>query len=150
MVYAIPKTRFGAMLPQPFDAAGREMSHLFDALWNSVQNGQTAERTWFAPAALWEEGDCFHVEADLPGVQRESLELTLEKNILRISAERQAPEAERTYWHNERAFGRVERSITLPETVDPDSIEASLKDGVLLVKLRKRPESLAKRIEIKS
>ena len=91
-----------------------------------------------------------YVEADLPGVQRESLELTLEKNILRISAERQAPEGERTYWHNERAFGRVERSITLPETVDPDSIEASLKDGVLLVKLRKRPESLAKRIEIKS
>lgn len=150
MVYALPKARFGAMLPQPFDGAGREVSQIFDALWNTVQNGASAERNWFAPAALWEEGDCFYVEADLPGVQREQLELTLEKNVLRVSAERQAPQGERTYWHNERAFGRVERSITLPETVDPDSIEASLKDGVLLVKLHKRPESLAKRIEIKS
>jgi HSP20 family protein len=78
------------------------------------------------------------------------LELTLEKNVLKIGAVRKAPEGDRTYWHNERGYGRVERTVNLPETVDGESIDAQLKDGILTVKLQKRPESLPKRIEIKS
>lgn len=150
MVRSLPLTRVGAMFPKSADTLPRDMGWLFESLWNSVPAGGGSERTWYAPAALWEEGDSFFVEADLPGVQREQLEVTLEKDVLRISAERQPTTGERTYWHNERGYGRIERTVTLPETVDPESIEASLKDGVLLVKLLKRREAQAKRIEIKS
>lgn len=145
---ALTSSRWGTMFPKPFDG-GREVSQLFNELFQSVANGQGEPRTWFASAALWEAGDCFYVEADMPGVQREDIDVTLEKNVLRVSAERKAPQGERTYWHNERGYGRVERSITLPETVDPDSIEAELKDGVLYLKIQKRPEALPKRIDIK-
>jgi HSP20 family protein len=135
------------MFARPFELANREMNQLFDALWS----GEGARPAgWFAPASLWEEGDSFFVEAEMPGVASDQLELTLEKNVLRIAAERKSPEGERTYLHNERVYGRIERSVTLPETVDSDSIEAQLKDGILLVKLHKRPESLPKRIEIKT
>lgn len=145
---ALTGSRWGTMFPKPFEGS-RDVNQLFDALLSSVSNSPAAERTWFATAALWEEGDCFHVEADMPGVQREDIDVTLEKNVLRVGAERKAPQGERTYWHNERGYGRVERSITLPETVDPESIEAQLKDGVLYLSIRKRPETLPKKIDIK-
>jgi HSP20 family protein len=57
---------------------------------------------------------------------------------------------ERKYWHNERVFGEVARVITLPDTVDPDSVEASLSDGVLHVMIAKRPETQPKKISVKS
>src|SRR5690606_32301135 len=123
---ALANPRWGTMLPRPFDVAQREFNDLFDALLQSVHDRTNGMRTWYAPAALWEEGDCFHVEAEMPGVERDAIDVTLEKNVLRITAERKQPEGERTYWHNERGYGRVERSITLPETVDPDSITAEL------------------------
>ncbi len=145
---ALTNSRWGTMFPKTFEGS-RDVNQLFDALMQSVNRPGTEGRTWFATAALWEAGDCFYVEADLPGVKREDIEVTLEKNVLRVSAERKGPEGERTYWHNERGYGRVERSITLPETVDPDSIEAELKEGVLYLTIRKRPESLPKRIDIK-
>jgi HSP20 family protein len=133
------------MFPKSLDAA-RDVNQLFDAFF---QNANGAGRTWFAAAALWEANDSFYVEVEMPGVQREDIEITLEKNVLNLAAERKSPEGERTYWHNERGYGRVERSITLPESVDPDSIEAELRDGVLHLKLSKRPETMPKRIEIK-
>jgi len=145
---ALTNSRWGTMFPKPFEGQ-RDMNQLFDALLQSVNSASAEARTWFAPAALWEAGDCFYVEADMPGVNREDVEVTFEKNVLRVAAERKAPEGERTYWHNERGYGRVERTIKLPETVDPDSIEAELKDGVLYLKISKRPESLPKKIDIK-
>jgi HSP20 family protein len=146
---ALSSSRWQTMFPKSFESA-RDMNQLFDAFLQSATTNGGPARTWFSAAALWEAGDCFYVEADMPGVKREDVELTLEKNVLRIAAERKAPEEERNYWHNERGYGRVERSVTLPESVDPDSIEAELRDGVLNIKLHKRPETLPKRIEIKS
>lgn len=145
---ALTNSRWGTMFPKPFEGQ-RDVNQLFDALLQSVNSASDEVRTWFAPAALWEAGDCFYVEADMPGVQREDVEVTFEKNVLRVAADRKAPEGERTYWHNERGYGRVERTIKLPETVDPESILAELKDGVLYLKISKRPESLPKKIEIK-
>ena len=74
---------------------------------------------------------------------------TLEKNVLRVAATRTAPAGERKYWHEERAYGQLERHFTLPETVDPDGIEALLEDGVLHLTLAKKPEAQPKKIEVK-
>ena len=140
------RPRWSVVLPRPFEGAQREMDHLFDSVFG---NGNGSAGGLAAPASLWEEQDRWCIEVDLPGVRQEDVEITHEKQTLRIAAERKAPEGERNYAHNERSYGRVDRLISLPETVDPEKIEAELKDGVLLVTLAKRPEVQPKKINVK-
>ena len=75
---------------------------------------------WRAPASIWEADNTFHIEVDAPGVKKEDVELTFDKGALQITLERKAPEGERTNWHNERGYGKVSRSVSLPDTVDPE------------------------------
>ena len=138
------KPRWSLMFPAPLDTVSREMDQMFDHLFQG--GGQSA---WHAPASLWEEEGRWCLEVELPGVKQDDVEVTLEKNSLRIAAQRNAPE-DRKYFHQERVYGRIERLITLPETVNPDSIEAELKDGVLYLQLAKRPESQPRRIAVKT
>jgi len=104
---------------------------------------------WRAPASIWEADNTFHIEIDAPGVAKENVELTFEKGALQITLDRHAPEGERTHWHNERGYGKVSRSVSLPDTVDPESITAELTNGVLHVSITKRPETLPKKIDVK-
>ena len=104
---------------------------------------------WHAPASIWEAENTFHIELDAPGVAKEDVELTFDKGTLQITLERKLPEGDRTNWHNERGFGKVTRSVSLPDTVDPSTITAELTNGVLHVTITKRPESQPKKIEVK-
>ena len=104
---------------------------------------------WRAPASIWEADGTFHIDLDAPGVAKEDVELTFDKGVLQITLDRKAPEGDRTNWHNERGFGRVRRSISLPDTVDPESIAAELTNGVLHVTVTKLPEAQPKRIDVK-
>jgi HSP20 family protein len=106
-------------------------------------------QAYFVPASVWEDSDSYHVEMDVPGVSRENVDLTFEKGTLRITTERSAPEEQRTGLVDERRYGKVTRTVTLPESIDPDSIAAGLADGVLHVTVAKKPEAQPKRIEIK-
>lgn len=119
----------------------------FDRLFNQFFRAEEVA-TWRAPASIWEAEDKFHIELDAPGVTKDSVELTFDKGVLQVSLERKAPEGERTSWYNERGYGKVSRSISLPETVDADTITADLKDGVLYVSITKRPEAQPKRISL--
>jgi HSP20 family protein len=139
------KPRWSVMFPKSFDAVPREMDELVGQFFG---NGNGHSRVP-APAALWEEEGQWCVEVDLPGVAQEDVEVTLEKNTLSIAAERKVPE-DRKFWHQERSYGKIQRLITLPESVDPNSIEAELKDGVLHLALSKRPETQPKKIAIKA
>jgi len=128
----------------------------FDTLFNQVfgPHGFNPVRALGAPAGLWEETDAYHIEMDVPGVTREDVDITLNKSTLQIVAERKQPalseaENQRKGWHDERAYGKVTRSFTLPEAIDPDSIEAELNNGVLHVSVAKTPEAQPRRIEIK-
>jgi HSP20 family protein len=131
----------------------REMDQLFDHFFGPVTgsggNGESASQV-FAPASLWEEENQWCIEFDLPGVKQEDIDVTLEKNSLRLTAQRNAPQEERKYFHQERNYGQIQRLISLPETVDPERIEAELKDGVLRLTLAKRPELQPKKIQVKA
>lgn len=137
------KPRFTVMFPP---SVQREMDQVFDSFFGS---GNGHAPGYSAPASLWEEEGRWCVEVDLPGVKQEDIDITLAKNSLRIAAERKGPE-DRKYWHQERAYGRFERLFTLPETVNPESIEAELRDGVLHLTLAKRPESQPRKIAVKA
>lgn len=98
---------------------------------------------------MWEDAGAYHVELDVPGVTRENVDVTFEKGTLRITTERIAPEEQRSGLVDERRYGKVTRTVTLPESIDPESIAAELTSGVLHVTVNKKPEAQPKRIEIK-
>jgi HSP20 family protein len=139
------KPRWSVAFP---DSVEREMNQIFDHFFGPT-NGEKSSPA-FAPSSLWEEEGRWGLEVELPGVQLDDIDITLEKDALRVTAERRAPEAGRKFVHQERAYGKVQRLIKLPETVDPDNIEAELKDGVLRLYLQKRPELQPKKIQVKT
>lgn len=141
------KPRWSLAFPRQLESMQREMDQLVDQFFG---NGHGAASEWFAPASLWEEEGRWCVEVDLPGVKQEDIDVTLEKNALRLTADRPAPQEGRKFWHQERAFGRIQRLITLPETVDAEHIEAELRDGVLRLYLAKRPELQPKKIQVRA
>jgi HSP20 family protein len=143
------KPRWVAGMPRSLGSVQREMDQLFDHFFGPTNGGSAVAARWFAPAAMWEEEGKFHVELELPGVKSEDLDITFEDQTLSIKAIRNPANAERKYWHNERAFGEVTRTVNLPDTVDPDSIEAHLADGVLHLSIAKRPETQPKKISVK-
>lgn len=120
-----------------------------DSLFQHFFGPSTAPSTgWRAAASVWESQDRLHVEIDAPGVSRDHVDVTYDKGTLTVSIDRPVPEG-RTFQHNERGFGKLSRTLSLPETVDPESIEAALTEGVLHVSIAKRPEAQPKKIELK-
>lgn len=140
MSHTLQKNRLGQLFPANLPE--------FDNLFNHFFRAEEVAM-WRAPASIWEAENTFHIELDAPGVAREDVELTFDKGALQITLERKVPEGDRTNWHNERGFGRVTRSVSLPDTVDPETINAELNNGVLHVTITKRPEAQPKRIDVK-
>jgi len=126
-----------------------EMNHLFET-WN--QEGQSAFGTAaFPPINVWESADALHVEAELPGLQLNDLEIFVTgNNQLTIKGERKAPAPEKSLQHRqERGFGKFARTLTLPFAVDPDKVEARLENGILQVKLAKHESAKPRKIVVK-
>lgn len=122
-------------------------------LEDSVVRGAAASRNSqsFTPALdLSETPDAFVVEAAVPGLKPEDLNVTFENNVLSISGTvRQNNESkERNFHRVERRFGSFQRSITLPNTVKADAISASLEHGVLHLNVPKAEEVKPRRITI--
>ena len=100
----------------------------------------------------WEDEDDFYIEAELPGFAWDDLEIFMnDDSTVSIRGERKDPELSGGKWQRrERTFGRFERSLTLPAPVSTDGVEATLKNGVLTVKLPKAAELRPRKIEIKT
>jgi HSP20 family protein len=140
MSTSIQKNRLGHLLPAGLPE--------FDSLFNHFFRAEEVAM-WRAPASIWEADNTFHIEVDAPGVAKEDADVTFDKGALQITLERKAPEGERTSWHNERGYGKVSRSVSLPDTVDPLTISAELTNGVLHVTISKLPEAQPKKIDVK-
>lgn len=97
-----------------------------------------------------EDQDHLYVEAELPGFKKEDVDITLENQTLTISAQRkEANEKPQGEWLlNERRYSRFLRSFTLPPTVDEQSVNAKLADGVLTITLNKREETKPRKITV--
>ena len=141
------KPRWSVALPRQFDSVSRELDEVLEHFMGNRPEGMA---TLQAPATVWEEEGHWCVEVDLPGVRLEDIDVTLEKNTVRLIAGRQPPRQEGKFFHQERAYGRIHRVIALPETVNSEAIEAGLKDRVLRLTLAKRAELQPKKIQVKS
>ncbi len=129
----------------------QEMNRLFGTAFDAqgASNG-TAPGRWIPAMDLVEEGDRFVLRADLPGTEQDAVSVELEDNVLTISGERKSEHEKRAdgYYRIERASGSFSRSLTLPEGIDPESIEASFKNGVLEVKIPKPEQRKPRRVTI--
>jgi HSP20 family protein len=123
---------------------------LFDQFFGT--DGDELRRTWgtsYGPLSIWQDENQVYVEVELPGVSDKDLEITVHKGLLTIKAERTDEEG-RVYLYNGRTFGRFERTVALPESVDADNVEATLTNGVLRVALPKHPEARPKKIAVRN
>src|SRR5690349_3431579 len=115
----------------------QEMNRLFGTFFDSPTggNGGSVQRRWIPAMDLAEDGDHYVLHADLPGVDEDDVKVELEDNVLTISGERRSHLEDRKdgYYRVERASGSFSRSLTLPEGVDPESVQASFDKGVLEV-----------------
>lgn len=130
----------------------QEMNRLFGTFFDS-EAGPTAAisaRRWIPAMDLFEEGDRYVLRADLPGVADEDVQVELEDNILTVSGKRASEREENRegYHRVERGSGEFSRSLTLPEGVDPDKIEAHIDKGVLEVRIPKPEQSKPRRVSI--
>lgn len=100
---------------------------------------------------VYEEKDELVVRAELPGVDKDKIDINIEKVTLRIEAEKAGEEKadERSYYLCERCSGKFLRSLTLPFPVDAGRASASLENGVLEIRLPKAEEAKSRHIEVK-
>ncbi len=128
-----------------------EMNRLFNTLFESPTAGNGGSfRRWIPAMDLVESDNEFVLKADLPGLSESDVKVELEDNVLTISGERKSEREERKegYYRVERASGSFRRSLTLPEGVDPASVQANFERGVLEVRIPKPEERKPHKVEI--
>lgn len=108
----------------------------------------TAARPAVMPMDAWREGDAFIVELDLPGVDPDSLDLDVERNVLTVHARRPALDSEREMVAAERPRGVFSRQLFLGETLDTERIEADYSGGVLRLTIPVAEKAKPRRIQI--
>jgi HSP20 family protein len=115
------------------------------------------DRLFESPLTAWspaldvrEDKDSFVIRAELPGIKREDIEVSLQDGALVISGERKFEKTEEgvEVHRQERFYGKFQRTLTLPEPVAADKVKADYKDGVLTVTLPKTEESRPKKIDV--
>ncbi|HLL71972.1 MAG TPA: Hsp20/alpha crystallin family protein [Pyrinomonadaceae bacterium] len=128
-----------------------EVNRLFSSnLSRSFGDENIARGAWAPTVDIYENKDQIVLEAELPGMNREDFELSIENNVLTLRGERRFEKKDESdnYHRVERSYGAFTRSFTLPQTVSPENVSAEYKNGVLRVVLQKREEVKARRIEI--
>lgn len=99
---------------------------------------------------VYREKDELVVKAELPGIKKKDMEITVEDDVLNIKAEKKQEEVaeDATYYNRERHFGQYFRSMSLPFHVDTDKISATFRNGLLEIRLPKAEETKGKHIEV--
>src|SRR5512133_3791332 len=110
-----------------------------------------ARGSWHPSVDIYENKDQLVLEAELPGMNREDFDLSIENNIITLRGERRFEKKEDTdnYHRVERAYGSFTRSFTLPNSITGEGVTADYRNGVLRVTIPKREETKARRIEVK-
>jgi HSP20 family protein len=109
------------------------------------------ESAWVPAVDLTETEDAYLLEADLPGMKREDIEVTVVDDMITLKGERkeEKSEAHKGYRRVERSYGSFQRAFRVPGGVDTAKVDAHFEHGVLKVSLPKRPEAKPKAIEVK-
>ncbi len=128
-----------------------EVNRIFNSFFDAPSSAAaTGARRWIPAMDLTEHDDAFVLRADLPGVAEDDVKVELDENVLTVSGERRSErdEQQQGVHRVERSFGSFSRSLTVPEGVDADAIEANVDRGVLTVRIPKPAERTPRRVAI--
>ena len=128
-----------------------EIDRLFEApLAELARTSQLLSR-WTPALDMYEDKDNVYVRAELPGMKKEDIDVSLHNGSLNISGERKNEEEfkDAEVYRSERFVGRFQRALTLPTPVAADQIKAQYKDGILNITLPKAEEAKPKQIDVK-
>jgi HSP20 family protein len=128
-----------------FDELERRFEEFFgQPLW------LTGERGWMPAVDVFEKDDKFIVKAELPGLKKEDIDVSVTDSTLQIKGEKKSESEvkEKDYYRSERSYGSFYRAVPLPARVNPDKIQADFEDGVLEVTLSKSAASRPKKVTV--
>ncbi|HXB41049.1 MAG TPA: Hsp20/alpha crystallin family protein [Bacteroidia bacterium] len=126
---------------------------VFDEALNDFLSGSYTARNFFTKHAavnIKEDEKNYHLEFAVPGFEKEEFKINFENQLLTISAEKknEAKEENKNYTRREFAYNSFQRSFTLPESVQENSIKAEYKNGILTVNIPKKEETNKQKREI--
>lgn len=129
-----------------------ELSRFFQDPLAALQPSPSLFGGWEPNVDVYEDKDKITVKAEVPGMKKEDIEVSVEDDVLTIAGERKEEheETKGEAFRSERFFGRFERTISLSGSVDPSKVQANYKDGVLTITLPKSEEHQRKQIEVKT
>lgn len=129
-----------------------EVNRLFASSFNRGDDNELMRGAWSPQVDIFENQDQIVLEAELPGMKPEDVNISIENNVLTLHGERKFEKKdERDNFHRvERSYGAFTRSFTLPPTVSSENAQAQFENGVLRLTLAKREEAKPRRIEIKA
>jgi HSP20 family protein len=141
---------------EPFKAMSRlqdEINQLFhrgEFFSREFSDLELTSNEWSPSVDVKDEEEFFTVSADIPGVDPKDIQVNIDNGVMTVKGERKAKskEKENGYSRVECSYGRFTRRFTLPDTADTDNIKASGKNGVLEIKIGKRPPSKTRSIKI--
>ena len=123
----------------------------FSTRWTSwPETGGASLDTWSPSVDVHEEEGAFVFTADLPGVKKSAVDVTVEDKVLTVSGERrlETEVEENAFRRIERSFGKFSRRFSLPSDVDASNVAASFKDGVLTIHVPKSENAKPQKIKI--
>lgn len=132
---------------------------LVDSFFNQdlLPSEEVSNRSWMPPVDIQETEEAYRLVAELPGLTKDDINITLENNVLRLSGERkfekgvtgEKKDAKKEGYHRiERAYGTFVRAFTLPSQVSHDKVEAKFENGLLTILVPKAELAKPRRIEI--
>ena len=127
-----------------------ELDRLFESPLSELTRTSHLLSGWTPALDVYEEKDSFVVKAELPGMKKEDIEVSLHDGSLSISGERKAESKheDSEVYRTERLFGRFQRTVTLPATVAADKVKAAYNDGILTITLPKTEEAKPRKIDV--
>jgi HSP20 family protein len=128
-----------------------ELERMTEELWEGWRPVFTLRTDFMPRMEMYEEKDELVVKAELPGVRKEDLNISIKDDVLSLKAEKKQEKVEedKGYYLCERSFGQYSRSVSLPFAVNTSKVEATLENGLLEIRLSKAEEAKAKQIEVK-
>jgi HSP20 family protein len=140
-------------VPRMLGSFQHDMNRLFDGLFRGdvLDNGSFFTNTWSPAVDLSETKDAYQIQAELPGLKKEDVKVTIEENLVTIRGEKksESEKKEANYHRVERSYGSFERTFSLPGAIKNKSIDAHFEEGVLTVTLPKTEEAKQKMIDVK-
>lgn len=143
----VPQRRIENLATNPFTAMQQQMNRMFSDFWSDWPGTSlgTNAASFMPQIETSETGKTVNVTAELPGMSKDDVKIVLSPDAQHLTLsgekrfEQESKDEERNYYHLERSYGSFHRTVALPCPVDPERIKAKFKDGVLSVKLDKKP-----------